>query len=787
MKNQVIGKNYWKVDGVALVTGEAQYVDDIELRDMLYLKILPSPYAHARIKNIDTRAAEKLSGVKAVLTYKNVPRIMHTTAGQGYPEPSPYDSAMLDTKVRFVGDRVAVVAAETLPIARTAIKLIKVTYEVVPPILDPRDAIKSNAPVIHDEPDATGIHAPKQNIAAHVEMNIGDLPSGFKEADIICETETEMQYAQHCPIEPHVCITYLDENNRLVVRTSTQVPFHCRRILAQTLEIPISRIRVIKPRIGGGFGVKQEILLEDICSLVTLRTGRPVKLEFTRAEEFMSARTRHPMIVAMKAGVKKDGTLTAVDLNVLSNTGAYGSHSLTVMCNTGSKTLPLYRCQNLKFFGNAVYTNLPVAGAYRGYGVTQGAFAQEVLMDELAEAINLDPLEFRKKNHIREGETSPIFAALGEGREGFEQYIKSCGLGECIDRGAEAIGWYKKQRRYRAKSETLRSQARSRQRRSNPQSTIKTGVGMCCLMQGSAIPGVDMGGARIKMNEDGSFNLLIGATDLGTGSDTILAQIAAETLAVEVDKILVYSSDTDFTPFDKGAYASSTTYISGGAVLKAAESIKQKILQVAAEILQEPIDNFTCKDATVISSSGKSVRYHDIINRALYTANQFQIEAEASHMSYASPPPFAAHFAEVAVDTETGSVQILNYIAAVDCGIPINPKLAEGQIEGAVLNGIGHTLSEQMVFRSNGRMINPSFHDYRIFSTLDVPPIKTILVPTNEPSGPYGAKSVAEIGINGPLPTIANAIYDACGIKLRKPPFTPEKVLAALKQLTPKK
>ncbi|MCX7920035.1 MAG: molybdopterin-dependent oxidoreductase, partial [bacterium] len=468
--------------------------------------------------------------------------------------------------------------------------------------------------------------------------------------------------------------------------------------------------------------------------------------------------------------IKNDGTLTAMEMNVLSNTGAYGTHSLTVMSNTGSKNLPLYRCPNLKFYGNAVYTNLPVAGACRGYGAPQGAFAREVLIDELCDTINLDPLEFRKKNHIKLGETSPIFVALGEGREGFEQYIKSCGLDECIDRGAEAIGWYTKQRRYR---KNLQIAHRT--------SHICYGVGMACLMQGSGIPGVDMGGARIKMNEDGSFNLLIGATDLGTGSDTILAQIAAETLAVELDKIIVYSSDTDFTPFDKGAYASSTTYISGGAVLKAAQIVKQKILQVAAEMVNEPIDNLTCKDAMVISSSGKSVSYRDIMNRSLYSANQFQIEGEASHMSYESPPPFAAHFAEVAVDTETGVIKVLNYVAAVDCGTIIHPNLAEGQTEGAVLNGIGYALSEEMVFDSHGKMVNPSFHGYRIFSTRDVPPIKTILVETYEPTAPYGAKSVAEISINGPLPAIANAVYDACGIKLRNPPFTPEKVLTALK------
>ncbi len=463
-------------------------------------------------------------------------------------------------------------------------------------------------------------------------------------------------------------------------------------------------------------------------------------------------------------------TLTAMEQIVTSWTGGYGTHSLTLLTNVGSKTLPLYRCKNVKFWGDSVYTNTPITGAYRGYGATQGAFAMESMMDIIAERLDVDPIELRKKLHIREGESNPVFAALGEGKEGHENPIASCGLDECMDRGAEAIGWYKKQRRYRKNDGNQDGRA-----------TIKRGVGMAALMQGSGIAGIDMASARIKMNEDASFNLLMGATDLGTGSDTVLAQIAAQVLAVSPDKILTYSSDTDMTPFDKGAYASSTTYVSGGAAKKAAEICRQRILEVAAEMLKEDVADLFCENATVISrKTGKKVPYQNIISRSLYGQNQRQIEGEASHVSPVSPPPFAAHFAEVEVDTETGKVRVIDYVAATDCGVAVNPKLAAGQVEGAVLNGISYALSEQMVLDERGRMLNPSFFDYKIFTTADAPPIRTILVETYEPSGPFGAKSIAEIGINGPLPAIANAIYDACGVRMKKAPFTPERVLAAL-------
>jgi putative selenate reductase molybdopterin-binding subunit len=768
-KFKVVNTNVEKVDGISLVTGQKVFVDDIDLPGMLVIKMLTSPHAHAIIKDIDTTEAEKLEGVHAVLTYKNVPRVPHTTAGQGYPEPSPYDTYTFDKKVRYVGDRVAAVVAETEEIAECALKLIKVDYEVLPAIFDAKDALKEGAPVIHDEEDATfAIHPtydPKKNICAHVKVEVGDFDKAFSESEYKLEREYSSHYAQHSPIEPHSCIGYLDEKGRIVLRTSTQVPFHARRIAAQVTGVPIRNIRVVKPRIGGGFGTKQEVLLEDVVAFAVLRTKRPVKWILTRSEEITSSRTRHPMYVKIRLGMSKAGKITALEMDVLSNTGAYGSHGLTVMSNCGSKTLPLYPCDHVRFIGTTVYTNLPVAGAYRGYGATQAVFALESALNEAAADLGIDPVELRRMNHVHEGEGSPIFEKLGEGKEGVAQTIESCGLPQCIDWAVNEIEWGKK---------------------SEPSSPYKKrGKGLAVLMQGSSIPYIDMGAAFIKMNEDGSFNLHVGATDLGTGSDTVLSQIAAEVLGVTEKEIIVYSSDTDFTPFDVGAYASSTTYLSGNAVFKTAQKVKEQILQTALKmegITAKTIEELYLEDGYVKRKGfSEKVSLADVCNFAMYTHDQFQIAACESHISHKSPPPFAAHFVEVEVDTLTGKVDIIKYVAAVDCGTPIHPMLADGQTQGAVVNGIGFALHEEYIFNEKGKVMNDSFDYYKIPSCKDIPEIKTTLIKTYEESGPYGAKSVSEISINGALPAIAHAIYDATGVFIREAPFTPEKVYKALK------
>lgn len=761
---KIIGNDAEKIDGPALVTGMPVFTDDFKLPGMLYGKVLRSPLAHALIKEIDTSKAEALEGVQAVFSFKNVPRNAYTTAGQGFPEPSPYDSFIFDRKVRFVGDRVAAVFADSLEIAEEALSLIQVDYEELPPIFNPEEALKERAPVIHDEPEIQGAFDPKRNIVSHVNLEIGEVDHALKESEFFVEGTWETQYAQHCPMETHIAISFLDERGRLVIRTSTQVPFHARRILSHILGIPISRIRVIKPRIGGGFGAKQEVLIEDLVALATLKTRRPARLELTREEEFVSSRTLHPMKVTVRLSANRDGILQAIDMDILSNTGAYGTHGPTVFFNAGSKTLPLYnKAPNVRFTGNVVYTNLPVAGAYRGYGATEGYFALECAMDELARKMGIDPLVLRQKNHIRPKESSPIFKKLGEGREGVPQIVESCGLGECIEKGASIFQWEKK---------------KSFPREIEP--GIFRGYGMAIMMQGSAIPLVDLGSATIKMNEDGSFLLLVGATDLGTGSDTILAQIACEELGVPLEKMAVYSSDTDFTPFDKGAYASSTTYISGEAVRKAAKKVKEQILEIGRILLSAP-GELVLEDGFVKEvSTGKEISLEEIGLRSFYMADQRQIQASASHVSEVSPPPFAAHFVEVEIDTRTGKITPILYVAAVDCGVAVNPQLTRGQIIGSIVNGLGFALSEELIFNSRGSVLNPNFLDYKVFSSLDVPDIEVLLVKTHEPSGPFGAKSVAEVCINGPLPAVANAVYDALGIQLQKAPFTPEMVLRLL-------
>ncbi|HEY6539870.1 MAG TPA: molybdopterin cofactor-binding domain-containing protein, partial [Ktedonobacteraceae bacterium] len=759
----IVGKAERKVDAVKLVTGKPAYVDDIELRDMLHGRLLTSPHAHAVIRNIDVSEARALPGVHAVLTYKDIPRIPYTTAGQSWPEPGPHDQYSLDYIVRFVGDRVAAVAAETPEIAEQALKLIKVDYEVKPAVLDPRKAMDPDAPRIHPEPESYRIHDASRNIAAHLHAEVGDVERGFAESDLVVEGEYIVPQVQQTPIENHIVITYWDEDDRLVVRTSTQVPYHVRRIIAPVIGLSPRRIRVIKPRIGGGFGVKQEVLLEDICALLTIATDRPVKVEYSRAEEFRSSRSRHPQILRMKTGVKRDGTLVANQMTLIANTGAYGGHSLTVQSNTGSKTLPLYPCPNILFDADVVYTNVPPAGAFRGYGVPQGAFALESHMDEVARQLGMDALELRRKNWIKEGEELPFAKALGEGKEGYDQIIQSCGLPQCLQIVEERLNWKEK----RGKGGTGR---------------YRRGVGVALAMHGTAIAGLDMAGASIKLNDDGSFNLLVGATDIGTGSDTVIAQIVAETLGVHVEDIIIHSSDTDFTPFDTGAYASSTTYISGGAAQKAAQQARAQILTVAGDMLKVNPETLTIKDRVITAPDGNTVTVSQVALHSLHVANQQQIMATASWMSYESPPPFAAQGAEVEVDTETGVVRVLRAISAVDAGRVINPITAEGQIEGGATQALGYGVCEEMVYDANGAMLTTNLSDYRIFSAPDMPVMETYIVETSDPFGPFGAKAIAEIPIDGMAPAVANAVADALGIRIRQIPLTPERVLRAIRE-----
>ena len=784
-----VGKPEKKVDAIKLAQGKPAFTADIEPRNLLHAKVLRSPHAHARIKSMDTSKAKALEGVVAVLTWQDIPRVVYSTAGQSDPIPGPLDAFSLDNKVRFVGDRVAFVAAETVEIAEAAIKLIDVEYEVLDAILDMGLAMQPGAVRIHDEPEYVNFadSHPEKNLASEIRIDIGDVEKGFAEADQIFEAEYEVPKVQQAHIEPHVCVTFWDEDDRLVIRTSTQVPFHVRRMLAPVLGLPIKRIRVIKPRIGGGFGGKQEVLMEDVAAHLTIATRRPVLYEYTREEEFIAARSRHPMRVRMKTGVKKDGTITANSMYALSDTGAYGCHALTVTGNTGHKSMGLYvgdgeyrMSPNIRFYADVVYTNTPPAGAFRGYGVPQGYWPLDRHMEKIARSLGLDPLDFRLKNAIHAGEYHPFSTAWNEGREPRPEIIHTVGLEQCVAQARASIGWDDK-----FGNENWHSLA------TGPKGTKRKGIGVAMVMQGTAIPYLDMGGALIKMNDDGSFNLQIGATDLGTGSDTVLAQMAAEVLGVPIEDMICYSSDTDFTPFDKGAYASSTTYISGTAATNAAKDVAMQIKTRAAKILNGNTstenlasaitpDDITLSNRRAVAPDGRAVSLAEIALDTLHHNDQRQIMASASYVSPSSPPPFGAQFAEVTVDIETGAVTVDNLVMAVDSGIIINPLTASGQIEGGMVQALGYAVCEEMRYDLLGSARERDLNDYHIFRADEVPTLETIFVETFEPSHPFGVKAVAEIPMDGVAPAVGNAILDAIGANVDQNPATPERIWKAL-------
>lgn len=765
-KSLVVGKNELKVDGRKLVEGKAVFTDDVQPEGMLYGALLTSPHPHAEILNIDCEEARALEGVHSILTYKDIPRIKYASGGQSFPQPPPFDQVCLDNKVRHVGDRVAVVAAESSEIAVKALRLIKVDYKILPFVIDPEQAMNDGAPIIHDENDTEGIFDASHNIVHHIEAEVGNPDQAFSEADHIFDGEFRTPKQQHAQMEPHICITYFDEDDRLVVRSSTQVPFHVRRIISPLIGLPIKRIRVIKPRIGGGFGGKQEILVEDLCAFLTMKTKRPVKLEYTRNQEFTSSRTRHNHIIRYKIGIKNDKVIAA-ELKLIGDTGAYGTHGLTVNMVGGFKGLTLYNAPNSRFICDVVYTNTPPAGAFRGYGAMQEEFAIEILMEEIAESLGKDVVDFKRDNCLQVGELMHLARKLGEGREGYDQAMATSALSQCLDVGIKATNYFEKRVQYKNQTD----------------GKIKRGIGFALAIHGSGIAGLDMGSATIKMNDDGSFNLLVGATDLGTGSDTILAQIAAEELGSKTGDFIVYSSDTDFTPFDKGAYASSTTYISGGAVKKAASTVRKQILEHAATMLNlENPETLTIVDRKVITPDERMVTFADIALSSLHQTNQHQIMATESHISYVSPPPTAAQFAEVIVNTETGEIKVERLLMVVDCGRVINPLTAAGQVEGGMAQALGFATSEETLFDQKGQITNASLKDYHIYKADELPPMDVIFIQTNEPSGPFGAKSVSEIAIDGVAPALVNAIHNATGIWYHDLPLTPEKLLKGLIQ-----
>jgi CO/xanthine dehydrogenase Mo-binding subunit len=759
-----------KVDGKGLLTGKPAYTNDFALKDALIIKLLRSPHAFAKIKNIDVSKAAALNGVELILTHHDVPGIPITRAGQGYPEPSPKDYYILDEYVRYVGDEVAIIAAHNEKIALQAMDLIEVEYEVLKPILDFEEAY-GNETVIHPEEKIysmfpMGLDAANNVACSYYDtMIVGDVDEQLKKSEVTLEHRYFTNAQQQVPLETHQSTAYIDVQNRLNIISSTQNPYHTRRIIGEALKKPLRDIRVIKPRIGGGFGAKQQVHNDLFCAIVTLKTNKPSKCIYSRQEVQENTFTRHEMRFDIRLGADKEGNLEAIDMQLLSNTGAHGEHALTTFMVAGSKILPIYnKAKHLRFEGKVVYTNRCPAGAYRGYGALQANFAMESAMRELAEKLDMDPVELRLKNCIKEGETSPVFKVMGEGGEGIAQIMQSCKLDYCIERGKKLIDWQNKYPRQEISPTKVRA------------------VGHAIAMQGSGIPLLDMGAAVIKLNDDGFFNLMMGATDLGTGSDTVLSQIAAEAIGVDVNRIVITASDTDLTPYDVGAYASSTTFVSGNAARKAGLNMRRKLITEAARVLHAVHEDDIIFDGDkfyLVDDEAMQISLKDLSTGLYYTdgAEMKQLVASGSNTSPKSPPPFMSAFVEIELDKETGEYKILDYVAVVDCGTTINPNLAKIQVEGGLLQGIGMTVTEDVKYSKSGKMLTNTLMHYKIPNRNDVAKLTVEFAESYDPAGPYGAKSVGEIGIDTPLAAIANAVYNAVGVRIDSIPVTPEKIL----------
>ena len=747
-----------KKDAMALVTGQPVYTDDLAPKDCLIVKLLRSPHAHALIEEIDTKAALKVPGIACVLTYQDVPQDRFTFAGQTYPELSPYDRLILDKRVRFVGDAVAIVAGENEKAVDKALKLIKVNYQVLEAVLDFHQA-KDNPVVIHPE-DNWESRVPvgadnKRNLCAAREESAGDVEAVLKACKYTVDRTYHTKANQQAMMETFRSYTYLDHFGRMNVVTSTQVPFHVRRILGRALGIGASNVRVVKPRIGGGFGAKQTSVTEVYPALVTLKTKKTAKLVYSRYESQICSSPRHEMEVRVRLGADENGILKAMDIHTLSNTGAYGEHGPTTVGLSGHKPLGLYgKKEAYRFTYEVVYTNRMSAGAYRGYGATQGIFAVESAVDELAHEMGMDPVKFRELNLSREGD--PFL-----GYDGCP-VVTSCTLDQCVEKAKEMIGWDEKY--------PVKDMGNGKVR----------AVGAALAMQGSSIAGVDIGGAAVKLGEDGSYTLSLGATDMGTGCDTVLSQMAADILETDIDNIVAFGVDTDVSPYDSGSYASATTYVTGMAVADACQKLRTQIQELGAEMLEKKPEEVDFDGKAVYELDGdRKVTLEEIAIKGT-CGNNVNLQASATRSSKISPPPFMVGMAEVEIDKETGSLDLLDYVAVVDCGTPINPNLARVQTEGGIAQGIGMALYEDIQYNEKGQLRNNSFMQYKIPTRQDVGKIRVEFAPSYEKSHPFGAKSIGEIVINTPCPAIANAVDHALGIRIREMPITAEKLAMEL-------
>ncbi len=753
----VVNQRVPKLDAMALVTGKGVYTEDCMPPNCLVVKVLRSPYPFARIVSINCEAARRLEGIACVLTHEDVPKIRYTMAGQSYPEPSAYDRYILEELVRYVGDPVAIVAGEEERTVDKALRLIKVQYERLEPVLDFEQAL-DHPSVIHPEADYFNHFPvgqdPKRNlVSSHCDQR-GDLQAVFAACDVVQEEIYYTKAVAQAMMETFRTYTYLDHAQRLNVVSSTQIPFHCRRQLARALGIPKNRVRVIKPRIGGGFGAKQTMCSEFFPALVTMKTGKPCRMIFTREECFTGSNSRHQMRLRVKVGATNDGIVQAIDLEVLSNAGAYAEHASTTVGLTGTKTIALYTPQAYRFQTQVVYTNTMGGGAFRGFGATQGCFAVESAINQLAERIGLDPVELRLRNIPKLGDPLPSY---------LDGPLSSTELEACIQRGRELIGWERKFPAVQVDAHTMR------------------GVGMAITMQGSGIAGIDTCSACIRLNDSGFYTLLIGASDMGTGCDTILAQMAAETLHCPIERITVDGVDTDHSPYDKGSYASSTTYVTGMAVVKACTEMIGRIKLEAAKRLEvAPSQVSFDGDRICLKMKPDQGITLEQLAQQLVVGDGNWLQCTATHSSSVSPPPLMAGFAEVEVDTETGAVRVVDYVGVIDCGTVINPNLATVQAQGGIVQGIGMALYEDISYHSTGKMRNHSFMQYKIPSRLDVPDIRVAFQSSYEPSGPYGAKSIGEVVINTPAPAVAAAVANATGVRVRTLPITSEKVLMGI-------
>ena len=751
---KTVGKSFRKKDSMQLLLGKPVYTQDVVPDNALVVKLLRSPHPNAIVREINTTAARKVPDVVGIYTWEDVPQTRFAIAGQTYPEPSPYDRLIIDRHVRFVGDVVAIIAAETEQAAEKAKKLIKVKYDLLEPVLDFRKA-KDSATLVHPEEDwfppcqVGGDN--KRNLVASGLDEHGDVDGVMASCDIVLDRTYHTKAFNQAMMETFRTYTDMDRYGRLHVVSSTQIVFHARRILSRALGIPKSKIRVEKPRIGGGFGAKQTAVCEVYPAFVTLKTGRPAMLIYTREESQIAGSPRHEMEIRVRLGASKDGKIRALDLYTLSNSGAYGEHGPTTVGLSGHKSIPLYTgsLEAFRFGYDVVYTNLQAAGAYRGYGATQGIFALETTVNELAEQLGMDPTVLRDRNMVKEGMVMPAY---------YGEVANACALDRCMAHCRDMFGWEEKY--------PVRDMGNGKVRC----------AGVAMAMQGSCISSLDVGSATVKLSDDGTYNLIIGAADMGTGCDTILAQMVAECMDCSVEDVAVFGADTDVSPYDSGSYASSTTYITGKAVEKACTDLKKQICTIGAQMMGCGEEEVVFESTRVRRvNTDQTVSLQDISYKAQLFNDQVA-QATATHTSPVSPPPYMVGMVEIELDKLTGLVTILDFMAVVDCGIPINPALARIQTEGGLVQGIGHTLMENVTYDAKGRPIESSFMQYKLPTRLDMGKLRVEFEHSYEPTGPFGAKSIGEIVINTPAPAIAHAIYRATGVWHRELPITPEKV-----------